>query len=390
MKILAIETSCDETAVAVIEAKGDVEHSNYAILGNALYSQAALHSAYGGVYPALAKREHQKNLVPLTIEALTQTDLYQKETGKKVVAPIVLAHIRENAFQEAVQAFLESCKKPEIDLIAVTSGPGLEPALWSGITFAKTLATVWDIPVIGINHMEGHIVSALLKKSGTNSKFEIRNSKFPLLALLISGGHTEIILMKDWFEYERIGRTRDDAVGEAFDKVARMLGFPYPGGPEIDRAAERAQARGATYAFELPRPMIHDESCDFSFSGLKTAVLYHVRDMHAISEEDKENIALEFERAVRDVIVAKTKRAIEQTGARMLIVGGGVSANQYLREGLEAMAASRFPGVRVAYPGEGLTGDNAIMIGIAGYARFQTGKQSGSEEIVAHGTLSLA
>jgi len=197
-------------------------------------------------------------------------------------------------------------------------------------------------------------------------------------------------LMKDWFEYERIGRTRDDAVGEAFDKVARMLGFPYPGGPEIDRAAERAQARGATYAFELPRPMIHDESCDFSFSGLKTAVLYHVRDMHAISEEDKENIALEFERAVRDVIVAKTKRAIEQTGARMLIVGGGVSANQYLREGLEAMAASRFPGVRVAYPGEGLTGDNAIMIGIAGYARFQTGKQSGSEEIVAHGTLSLA
>lgn len=334
MKILAIETSCDETAVAVLEATGDTSGATYRVLGDALYSQASKHAEYGGVYPNLAKREHQENLPRL--------------------------------FEEAYSA----AGKPPLDLIAVTKGPGLEPALWQGITFAEKLKEELDVPVIGIDHMEGHILAALVEKN--EEELTLKQSEFPILSLLISGGHTELLLMNRWFKYELVGRTRDDAVGEAFDKVARLLGMPYPGGPEIDRAAKRAREKGAQNTITLPRPMINNESCDFSFSGLKTAVLYLVKEKEALSEEDKEQIAEEFENAVRDVLVSKTKRAIELHNPRSLVVGGGVSANAFLLDHLRELTEA-YPDTSFAYPAKGLSGDNAIMIGVAGHLRHVSG-----------------
>ena len=390
MKILSIETSCDETAVSVMEADGDLRQSNYRVPGNALYSQAALHNAYGGVYPNLAKREHQKNLVPLTIRALTEAHLFQRATTTVNCSSGVEKNVRDEQFRRDIQEFLETTQKPDIDLIAVTNGPGLEPALWAGISFARALDIAWNIPAVGINHMEGHIVSAFLQKDRDKSKYQMANIKFPLLALLISGGHTELVLMKEWFQYELIGKTRDDAVGEAFDKVARILGMPYPGGPEIDRATSRARTRTSDVLVSLPRPMLRDDSCDFSFSGLKTAVLYLVRDMKELSETDKENIAREFENAVSEVLVAKTARALEKTHAKTLVVGGGVSANTHIREGLESLIRHSFPDVALRYPEQNLTGDNAIMIGVAAYLRYAAHRTTPNDTLEAVGSLSLA
>lgn len=387
MIILSIETSCDETAVAVLEAKGSFSGASFTVLGNALYSQAHLHAEYGGVYPNLAKREHQKNLAPLTREALHEAGFAAKGE-KRTVAPTVLAHIREVEFQKDIQSFIEENATPPIDLIAVTKGPGLEPALWAGISFAETLAKVWGVPIIGVNHMEGHIVSALMKKESDN-QFAFDAVRFPVLSLLISGGHTELVLMKEWFEYELIGKTRDDAVGEAFDKVARIIGLPYPGGPEIDRAAQRARERGDLHGISLPRPMIADRGSDFSFSGLKTAVLYLVRELAELSDIIKENIAWEFEEAVRDVLVEKTRRALEKTGAKTLVVGGGVSANRTIRMGLEALVEGAYPDVQLNYPDRTLTGDNAIMIGAAAYMRHTLAKTLPGS-VKAQGSLSLA
>lgn len=352
MKILAIETSADETAVAVVEAEKSEHSITFSVLGNALYSQAKAHAEYGGIYPTLAKREHQTNLPKLFDEAYAQAN------------------------------------KPQLDLIAVTNGPGLEPALWQGIEFAKILVKKFKIPITGINHLEGHISAAFLEKK-SDTEFSIVPPEFPVLSLLISGGHTELVAMKDWFEYELVGRTRDDAVGEAFDKVARLLGMPYPGGPEIAAAAKRAEMRSAEYDFTLPRPMINDDSCDFSFSGLKTAVLYLIRDMKGLSDTDKDDIALEFEEAARDVLIVKTKRALKLHNPKTLVVGGGVSANERIRKSMEELVGN-YPGITLKYPGKGLTGDNAIMIGIAAYLRKTTGKTVQTEDIVARGTLSLA
>lgn len=353
MRILSIETSCDETGVSVLECSGDTAGATFRVLGNALYSQAHLHAPYGGVYPTLAKREHQKNL-PL---------LY------------------EQAMQDA--------GAPSIDLIAVTQGPGLEPALWQGIEFAKGRAERLGAPVIGIDHMEGHIVSGLVHMT-SNVVYEMAQPQFPVLALLISGGHTELLLMREWFTYELIGRTKDDAIGEAFDKVARMLGLEYPGGPKIERLAAQARARNAVHDIVFPRPMAHDNTCDFSFSGLKTAVLYKLRSLPegTLAEETKENIADAFQNAARDVLVMKTRRALFETQAKTLAVGGGVSASQDIRAALEAMVESEFPETLVAYPAGTLHLDNAIMIGMAGYLRHVSGKAvSGTLE--AEGSRSL-
>ena len=352
MRILAIETSCDETAIAIVDAEGDTSAATYRVMGDALLSQAALHAAYGGVYPTLAKREHIKNL------------------------PILL----EQALNEA------HSDGSDIDLIAVTRGPGLEPALWTGIEFAKALGEKMNVPVMGIDHMEGHIVSALMR--GESTKYEISNPKLPLLALLISGGHTELVLMSKWFEYELIGRTKDDAVGEAFDKVARLLGLPYPGGPAIGALARSRRTQGASPSFQFPRPMIRDNTCDFSFSGLKTAVMYKLKEMPELTDETRAEVAHAFEDAARDVIVAKTKRALMQTGAMTLAVGGGVSANIEIRQGLVNLVASDFPDVTLAYPNTSLTGDNAIMIAAAAYLRAVSGTTS-RVPLVATGSLTL-
>ncbi len=364
MRVLVIETSCDETAVSVLECSGDTLNAEFRVLGNALYSQAHLHAEYGGVFPTLAKREHIKNL------------------------PALLA----TAFREAASAtasIYDSRKQNPlgIDLVAVTSGPGLEPALWTGIEFAKAEAARLGVPLVGADHMEGHIISALVTKSG-DTTYKLTLPDFPILALLISGGHTELILMREWFSYELIGRTKDDAVGEAFDKVARLLDFPYPGGPKVAEAAARARARGTAHGIVFPRPLIHEQSCDFSFSGLKTAVRYKLRDMHDLSDETKEHVAEAFEDAARDALIAKTRRALHETNALTLAVGGGVSANTEVRRALQDLGTKEFPDVHIAFPHPSLTGDNALMIGMAAYLRHTTEKDG--HPLEANGSRSLA
>lgn len=351
MRVLAIETSCDETAVSILECSGSVSGATFRVLGNALYSQADLHAQYGGVFPTLAKREHIKNLPVMYAEAMRQAG------------------------------------NPTVDLIAVTQGPGLEPALWTGIEYAKERGDTLGVPVFGTDHMEGHIVSGLVSQNDASS-YTLSAPAFPILGLLISGGHTELVLMRQWFEYELVGRTLDDAVGEAFDKVARMLDLPYPGGPRIEKLAAQASARGAVHDIVFPRPMLHDKSCNFSFSGLKTAVLYRIREMKDLSDDDKEHIAQAFQDAAREVLVAKTKKALLETGARTLAVGGGVSASKNIRAGLEDLVRTDFPEVHLSYPTGGLHLDNSIMIGMAAYLRHAAGYPSGPLE--ARGAQKLA
>jgi len=367
MKILAIETSCDETAVAILECNGNETNATFAVLGNALLSQVEKHREFGGVVPMLAKREHQKNLPHILDEALAEANV-----------PL-----------------------QDIDAIAVTAGPGLEPALWVGINFAKALALVWGKPLVAVNHMEGHILAALARQEAPSTKLEIsnklqaekleiKNVKMPVLALLISGGHTELVLMKKWLEYELVGQTRDDAVGEAFDKVARMLDLPYPGGPEISRLAESARSVAAPEGrgFTLPRPMIDSGTCDFSFAGLKTAVLYLLKKNPDLSEKEKQHIAHEFENAVTEVLWKKTAQALKETGARTLVIGGGVSANTHIRRVFQEKMSSEFPDSSLQIPASSLTTDNAVMIAIAGYYRAL--RKEFSADFVASGNLSLA
>lgn len=392
MKILAIETSCDETAISIIEAKKIGPKTKFKILGNEISSQIDIHKEYGGVFPALAKREHIKNL-PLVLEKVLKQAKIRKEKLEK-----------------------------EIGVIAVTIGPGLEPALWTGIVFAKELSQKYKIPIIPTNHMEGHIFSIFPQKGKT---FIIENKKelFPMLTLLVSGGHTELVLIKDWQKYKKLGQTRDDAVGEAFDKVARMLGLSYPGGPQISKLAniERNCSESGSFDFsqsgsssslvrgleklndplnqlsiKLPRPMIYTKDYDFSFSGLKTAVLYLIRDL---KEKDqnilddikiKQQIACEFENAVVETLVHKTIKAIKEHKIKTLIVGGGVSANTYLQEQMRLKIKKEKLKVKIHFPSKSLTGDNALMIAIAGYYQYQNKKHTTRlEKIKAQGNLSL-
>ena len=355
MKILSIETSCDDTALAILEVKEIKTGQSFKILGSAIQSQTEIHAQYGGVFPMMAKREHQKNIGPV------------------------------------YQTVMTMAKNPKIDAIAVTVGPGLEPALWVGIVFAKELATKLKVPIIPVNHMEGHVLSVFPNK---NKSFKVSNDKkdFPVLSLLVSGGHTELVLMKGWQKYKKIGVTRDDAAGEAYDKIARMMDLPYPGGVEISRLAneERMQEPDGNFSWsggvangnkltrgpeklpsgsvviKLPRPMIHSKEYDFSFSGLKTAVLYMLRDMKRagieITNDIKAKIAREADDAIVEVLVAKTLRAIKEHK-------------------------------KIAFhaPTKGLSTDNAIMIGIAGYFQYKKKKflKKNFASIKAQGNLSL-
>ncbi len=381
MKLLAIETSCDETAIAIVEIKKEGKKSKFKILGNEVSSQIDIHKEFGGVFPALAKREHIKNL-PLVL--------------KKVLKE---AKIKE-----------ENIKK-EIKAIAVTTGPGLEPALWTGIVFAKELSQKYKIPVVPVNHMEGHIFSIFPKK-GKNFTVENKKELFPMLTLLVSGGHTELVLAKDWMKYKKIGQTRDDAAGEAFDKVARMLSLPYPGGPQISKLANEVRSsesfkfsgprmredevpdhknsKDSLPQMQLPRPMIFTKDYDFSFSGLKTAVLYMIRDIGELTDEIKKKIACEFENAVIETLIHKTIKAIKEYKIKTLIVGGGVSANIYLQEQMRAKIKKEKLKVKVHFPSKALTGDNALMIAIAGYYQYQNKKYTIKlGTIKAKGNLSL-
>jgi len=395
MIILSIETSCDDTGISVLEATGSAINASFKVLADNVASQIQVHIPYGGVFPALAKREHIKNL------------------------PIVL----EKTLKEAK---LKNKEKP-VDLIAVTHGPGLEPALWTGIVFAQELAKKWNVPIVPVNHMEGHVLSVFGTKKG---KFKILKNKNPTLALLVSGGHTELVLIKKPMDYKIIGQTLDDAVGEAFDKVARMLGLPYPGGPEISKMAEiergkesklvgvsagRRPEDGVNFSAEklrpqkvllsLPRPMLHSKNFDFSYSGLKTAVLYLIRDMgglEKISDETKRKIALEFENAAIECLVFKTAKAIEKYKVKTLIVAGGVSANKHLQNEMKKITKPRRPlkgsgsrpksvGIKLLLPPRELTGDNALMIGISGYLNYIKNKKEVPKpgNIKADGNLRL-
>ena len=412
MRILGIETSCDETAVCIIEAEGDFGPSfKWKVLGNALISQAALHAEFGGVFPNLAKREHAKNLVPLLERALKSTT--QPAVGGGQLTNSQLSTInsvleREPELLEHLIPFLRHHQKPDIDAIAVTYGPGLEPALWVGINFAKALSAVWDIPIVAVNHMEGHIVMSLMDTAGDDSyssilqnteiKGGLASFEFPLLALLISGGHTELVLSKSFGTYKLIGQTRDDAAGEAFDKVARLLGLGYPGGPEISRLAAESRREGIPlHTPALPRPMLHapsakgsggprEDNFDFSFSGLKTAVRRLVEDKE-VSDEDRMGIAREFEDAVTDVLVSKTMRAVEEYGANTVVVGGGVSANTFIRAEFARQLSTA--NCQLLVPTPELATDNAIMIALAGY--FHASKKDFTDPInlSAKGNLKL-
>jgi N6-L-threonylcarbamoyladenine synthase len=390
MKVLGIETSCDETAVCLIEAFGDLpkgEESNfkYRVLGNALISQAALHSQYGGVFPNLAKREHAKNLVPLLIDALRQADeLKEGHTQHSADLREMLA--REPDLYVMLEEFFAQHGKPTIDCIAVTYGPGLEPALWVGINFAKALSKAWNIPIVAVNHMEGHIVMPLVE-SPHSDWAKMRAFDFPSLALLISGGHTELILAKGFGSYERLGETRDDAAGEAFDKIARLLDLPYPGGPEIARLAAIAREQNIIAPQKLTRPMLHDGTYDFSFAGLKTAVRRIVEENSPLSDSTKKGIAREVEEAICDVLAIKTMRAAEERSARTIVLGGGVSANQFVRERLVIDAAQA--DLQLLVTSLDLSTDNALMIALAGYLRAARGQFADPTTLKAEGHLRL-
>jgi N6-L-threonylcarbamoyladenine synthase len=392
MKILSIETSCDETAVALLECEGDprTDTFSFKVLGNALNSQISSHEQFGGVVPMLAKREHAKNLIPLFKDVFAKVFLSHPSIFK--VAPTSpglgtptfknkrdalekLSEIfgREEEFKNDFIALTDVVSKIPIDAIAVTQGPGLEPALWMGIIFAQALSLVYDIPLIPVNHMEGHIMSVLPQKI-----------TFPALALLISGGHTELVLMKEWHHYEVIGHTRDDAVGEAFDKVARMLELPYPGGPQISHLAElQRKTQTSTPEYILPRPMIHSKDFDFSFSGIKTAVLYSLKEKPMPTGI----IAKEFEEAVTEVLISKTFRAIDEFNIKTLIIGGGVISNEYIRKEFSEKA-SQYNDLHLLLPDKDLRTDNALMIGLAGYLHYLT-KQRATNTIAARGNLSF-
>ena len=371
MRILAIETSCDDTSVALIEADGTLESPHFKALAHVTQSQIELHRPYGGVYPNLAKREHARNLVPVLEEVLTRSSLVHEATPFERLLTTVRFYIkripillsREPELRTAIQDLIPRIKKPTgIDAIAVTVGPGLEPALWVGINFARTLGALWNLPVVPVNHMEGHIVSTLLT---SEDQPKLAKIEFPSLSLLVSGGHTELVRVGGWGSYTILGKTVDDAVGEAFDKIARILKLPYPGGPEISKLAEEFRASGREQHVTLPRPMLHSPDLNFSFSGLKTAVLYYTQKKGLIDHEHTKAICAEVEEAITEVLVSKTEAALLSTAARTLIVGGGVSANTYLRKKLTTLTEKH--GVRFLLPEKTLSTDNAIMIGIAGY-----------------------
>ncbi|MGZ3184057.1 MAG: tRNA (adenosine(37)-N6)-threonylcarbamoyltransferase complex transferase subunit TsaD [Telluria sp.] len=316
MLILGVESSCDETGLALYD-------SERGLLSHALHSQVAMHEEYGGVVPELASRDHIRRALPLLEQVLAQA-------GAQVA---------------------------DVDAIAYTQGPGLAGALLVGASVACSLGLATDKPVLGVHHLEGHLLSPLLASDPP---------AFPFVALLVSGGHTQLMRVDGVGQYTLLGETLDDAAGEAFDKSAKLLGLGYPGGPAISRLAEF----GDPLAYQLPRPMLHSKDFNFSFSGLKTAVLTVVKNQAAnICEQDKANIARGFVDAIVDVLTVKCVKALKHTGLKRLVIAGGVGANRQLRESLNAAAASKK--FKVYYPELEFCTDNGAMIAFAGAMRLQ-------------------
>ncbi len=313
-RVLGIETSCDETGIAIVE-------NGHAVLASEVASQIEVHAKFGGVVPEIASRRHTECI--------------------SYIAQKVFGDVDERDGDEA-----------PVDAVAVTIGPGLMGSLLVGVSFAKAVAYAWRVPFVPVHHIEGHIYSAFLNHGPP---------EFPFLSLIVSGGHTCLAWTQKPHKYEILGSTRDDAVGESFDKVARLLGLPYPGGPSIQKAAEG----GDPNAVDFPRGMKKRDSLDFSYSGLKTAVLYKLREDEGISTAD---IAASFQNAAIDVLLIKTKRAVQQTGAKRLVLAGGVAANTLLRDRLKAEL-----GIEILMPPIDLCIDNGVMIAAAGYYRLERG-----------------
>ncbi len=346
MKILAIETSCDDTCVALIEAVGK-KQVKLNILSNVVSSQNEIHQKWGGIYPLLAKREHQRNL------------------------PLVLRKALKQGDKQGLS---------RIDAIAVTVGPGLEPCLWTGVNFAKGLAHNWNLPIIPINHIEAHIAANLVS---VNYKSQIAQPRlaveaeatanyknlFPAICLVVSGGHTQLILMRDFGKYKILGETRDDAAGECFDKTARILGLGYPGGPAIAATAAKFSIHNFQFSIKLPRPMIYQKNYDFSFSGLKTAVLYKAQSTKrkALSEKFIQAMCQEIQQAIIDVLLYKTLRAAKDYNVQTIILGGGVIANKELQKQFKKKIKKEIPNSKLCIPAPNMRADNAVMIGITGY-----------------------
>ncbi|GAB2457383.1 tRNA (adenosine(37)-N6)-threonylcarbamoyltransferase complex transferase subunit TsaD [Comamonas humi] len=322
--ILGIESSCDETGVALVQAEQGTAVPQ--LLGHALFSQIDMHRAYGGVVPELASRDHIRRVLPLTRQVL--------ESSGRTLA--------------------------EVDVVAFTRGPGLAGALLVGAGTACALAAALDKPVLGVHHLEGHLLSPFLSSDPP---------EFPFVALLVSGGHTQLMRVDGVGRYEILGETIDDAAGEAFDKSAKVLGLPYPGGPELSRLAQAGRAD----AFKLPRPLLHSGDLDFSFAGLKTAVLTQAKKLGDALEANKADLAASTQAAIVEVLVKKTLAALAQTGMHRVVVAGGVGANRLLREQLDAACAAR--GIRVHYPELHLCTDNGAMIAMAAAMRLQAGQQ---------------
>ncbi len=365
--ILAIETSCDDTCVSIIKASGE-KKPVFKVLSNIVSSQIKIHRKYGGVYPMLAKREHQRNLLPVLIQALKESKL-----------------LKISNFQFPISNKFPMTKfpKPDIDLIAVTIGPGLEPCLWVGVNFAKDLSSQWNIPLVPVNHIEAHIL--------VNFQFSIFNFQniFPAIALVVSGGHTQLILMKNIGEYKILGETRDDAAGECFDKTAKILKLGYPGGPII---SEEAKKHNGPTTIKLPRPMIFTKDYDFSFSGLKTAVLYNFKNQPEKIQKNKQYIkemSKEVQQAIIDVLIKKTIKAAKDFNAKTIILGGGVSANDELREQLKNKIKKDLPNTKYLVPDIKYSTDNAVMTGITGYFNWLRNKTTHWKKIEVNANLRL-
>ncbi|MFZ7129125.1 tRNA (adenosine(37)-N6)-threonylcarbamoyltransferase complex transferase subunit TsaD [Avibacterium avium] len=324
MRILGIETSCDETGVAIYD-------ENDGLIANQLYTQIALHADYGGVVPELASRDHIRKTAPLIQAALQEANLSAQD----------------------------------IDGIAYTCGPGLVGALLVGSTIARSLAYAWNVPAIGVHHMEGHLLAPMLEENAPH---------FPFVALLVSGGHTQLVRVDSVGQYEVLGESIDDAAGEAFDKTAKLLGLDYPGGAALARLAEK----GTPNRFTFPRPMTDRPGLDFSFSGLKTfaanTINQAIKEEGTLTEQTKADIAYAFQQAVVETLVIKCRRALQETGFKRLVIAGGVSANQQLRQSLSELMAQL--GGEVFYPQPQFCTDNGAMIAYTGFLRLKHGEHS--------------
>ncbi len=329
MKVLGIETSCDETGIAVYD-------TDRGLLADALYSQVAVHAQYGGVVPELASRDHIRKTLPLTTQVLSEAGLV----------------------------------RADIDAIAYTAGPGLMGALMVGATVARSMAFGLGVPSLGVHHMEGHLLAPMLADEPP---------AYPFVALLVSGGHSQLVRVDGLGCYSLLGESVDDAAGEAFDKTAKLLDLPYPGGPHVARLAEQ----GDPGRFDFPRPMVRQPGLDMSFSGLKTHTLLTVRDCRestGLTDQDRADIACAFEQAVVDTLVIKCRRALEQEGLSTLVMAGGVSANRSLRQALADKLGRR--GVAVYYPPLSLCTDNGAMIAYAGALRLLAGQRDSEDSEV--------